>query len=1727
MAGMSSKGRAAPAADPVRGNYRAIELPTLVDYCRHYAESSNAGEPAFTHVTDQPGQHERLSFSELDRRARAIAAEIQRRGGAGHPVLVVQDPGVDYAASLFGCLYARAIAVPVYPPQMLRLQQTMPRLQAMIANAGAKCMLSTREIIGDRLHPMWQMPDSMAIAVNEVKTDSADDWDGILPQRDDVAVLQYTSGSTGNPRGVVLSHRVLLNNLSAVIEHYHFEGANSVQWVPPYHDMGLIGGIFVPIYRGVEAVVISPVDFVRNPLLWLQCIDHYNGTSNGSPNFGYELCVRRIQEADCNAVNLDLSSWKVAIAGAEPVRASTLRSFTEKFAPYGFAAEAFCPAFGMAETTVVATGKPLGELHRTLTVDSAKLQCGQLLPVPQGKTDSTAAMTQELVSSGVAVKGMAYEIVDPVTCRRVPDGTVGEIWFRGDSIAQGYWNDPESTARTFGAKLRDDSPDESFDERFEFLRTGDLGSRVDGELFVTGRLKELIIVGGRNLYPHDVEEVVQSVSEAFRGDTGTAFSVDTGESEELVIVQELWRPKKFKADELLPDIVSSIAENLQVTPHAVVLVQSGTLPKTSSGKLRRSDTKRWFLSGELNELARWQPSNGVTATDVPFEAPSTSTEIAVAEIWSRLLNTEDIGRSDDFFRLGGGSLLVAQMLTEVAEKLLLDVSMTTLFRHPQLAAFAAAVDSHSKDFQSLGSSGLPPSDSLQASSATTPNNATSFPLADPQRRFWLLEQLGQTNAFVVVPISIHLEGRIDSERFETAIDSLVAKHPMLRARLTELNGDVVQVIGTDRSPMFQVSVHDEPDGSSRIDLRFHHMICDATSIGILLGDLHGILCGSKFEDKSNEQLHYVDYALWDQSESHQRAFDRGQQYWQERLGGAPSELHLPERRDEFSETPHVWKALVKRELVQGIEQIAATHGMTASMVCLNVFETLLARYGDSDDFVVTIPTSNRPASGLSHTVGCFVNPVMYRANVDPDQTISDAMSRTRDRLLGDLDHASVPFHRVVESTKVTRSVNRMPLSQVMFLYQPPTKSLSRLGDVAVRSLETDYSAVTAYDLSLIVQPGVDSRSEMEITLVAGESMDRDVAKSFFDSFQTTLTQIASEPNGTRRVRDLQLQTNSEVNLPQSGSLDSVVERVRQHALDTPSQTAVCDDQGSITYAELNRQSDRIASALSRQDVEPGDLIGIDLPRSTRLLVAILGVWKSRCAYLPLDTSLPHERRQRIIESANPVCLMDASVFQSMLGENEATEYTPLPTLANDLAYVMYTSGSTGQPKGVAVEHQSVSNLLSSFAESPGFESDDSMLAVTTVTFDISVLEMTLPLWCGGAVRITQHRISDQPELVAKVIEEFEPTHIQSTPSAFRMLLSTNWKPKRETTLLCGGEPLLPDLAEELLSSNDRLWNVYGPTETTVWSTLQRVQASESITIGRPIANTLCRVVDRHGLDTPPGVAGELLIGGVGVARGYFNDDAQTSQMFFESQGNRFYRTGDQVRMRFDGELEFLARNDRQVKIRGFRVELDEIESALQLCKGVDRAAVILREGSRGSDRLVAFCAMTKMETSPSDQFAALREELARKLPEYMIPTSIELLAELPQTPAGKTDYKALPNTTETLPIQASEIPQTPIEQALADAWCEILERDEVGRNDHFFDIGGNSLMAAQLFARLRERFKVNLRLSEIFSRPTIAALADAIVHSQAETHADDIDDLLSQLDSISEDDALKALELDS
>lgn len=630
---------------------------------------------AYRFLIDGETQESVITYRELDQQARRVAAQLRARGLGGERALLLYQPGLEYISAFFGCLYAGVVAVPAYPPRSMR---HLPRLVAILSDAGARVALTTAAIL-DLAQPFFaqapDFPQPVWIATDALAVGGEDDWRDPAATGQDLAFLQYTSGSTQSPRGVMLSHDNLLYNLGLM--HQWFEDTTDnvvVSWLPPYHDMGLIGAILTPLYGGFPAVLMSPVHFLERPQRWLTAISTYRGTSSAAPNFAYDLCVRRIPEQD--RAGWDLSSWRVAVNGAEPVRAATIARFQAAFAPSGLPVGTLRPCYGLAEATLLVSADPAGTPVHTRTVSREGLARGDVRASATGTGETT------LVACGRALGVDRLRVVDPRTGAAVPSGQLGEIWLAGPGVAQGYWGRPEQSRELFDARPVDD-PDTGY------LRTEDLGFLDEsGRLFVTGRIKDLIIIRGRNYYPHDIEAALQASLPRLRAGCGAAFTVAVEGEERLVVVQEVDRDPELDPASLANDCRRILREECEVDLSALLLIAPRTLPKTSSGKIQRRATRAAYLDGTLELVGAWQAPTARQARE-PYTPPGNPVETLLVEIFTDLLGAARVGVHDNFFTLGGQSLLANELAVRVSAALPVSVSLADIFDAPTVAQLAA------------------------------------------------------------------------------------------------------------------------------------------------------------------------------------------------------------------------------------------------------------------------------------------------------------------------------------------------------------------------------------------------------------------------------------------------------------------------------------------------------------------------------------------------------------------------------------------------------------------------------------------------------------------------------------------------------------------------------------------------------------------------------------------------------------------------------------------------------------------------------------------------------------------------------------------------------------------------------------------------------------------------------------------------------------------------------
>ncbi|MBW4636656.1 MAG: amino acid adenylation domain-containing protein [Gloeocapsa sp. UFS-A4-WI-NPMV-4B04] len=933
-------------------------------------------------------------------------------------------------------------------------------------------------------------------------------------------------------------------------------------------------------------------------------------------------------------------------------------------------------------------------------------------------------------------------------------------------------------------------------------------------------------------------------------------------------------------------------------------------------------------------------------------------------------------------------------------------------------------------------------------------------------------------------------------------------------------------------PLLRVSLLHLCQSEYAVLFAMHHIVSDGWSMGVLIrevGTLYEAFATGKPSPLPKLPIQYADFAFW-QRQWLQRELDTQMTYWKKQLGGSIPVLDLPTDRPRpavqiFSGAVQTF--ILPKTLTEAVTKFSLQEETTLFITLLAAFKTLLYRYTGQTDILVGSPIANRDRIEIEGLIGLFINTLVLRTDLTGNPSFQEVLRRVREVALGAYAHQNLPFEKLVEELQPERNLSHAPLFQVMFVLQNAPSETLELSGLTLQPIEVDTSSAK-FDLTLVMshtEQGLTGALEYNTHLFEATTISR-----MLGHFQTLLSGIVANPQ--QSISDLPLLSKLEqqqllVEWNEEGArqsaegtgagLDLCIHELFEAQVErTPDAIAVVFENQQFTYRELNQRANQLARHLQKLGVQLEVLVGICVERSLEMVIGLLGILKAGGAYVPLDPAYPQERLAFMLSDAQVSVLIAQSQLLAGLPEHQAqvvcldTDWQEIAqqsdenlvsvAVADNLAYVIYTSGSTGKPKGVQIPHSALTNFLNAMRLTLGLTGGDTFLSVTTLSFDIAALELYLPLVIGDRLVIVSREVAtDGTQLLAQLVSS-GATVMQATPATWRLLLAAGWQGRWKLKILCGGEALDRLLANQLVARGTEVWNLYGPTETTIWSSAHKVEPQNSsephsiVAIGRPIANTQFYVLDNHLQPVPISARGELHIGGAGLARGYLNQPQLTAEKFISNPFNsdptsRLYKTGDLVRYRPDGTLEYQERCDRQVKVRGFRIELREIEAVLSQYPGVRTTVVVVREDKLGS-HLVAYLVP---EPDAELENSAIRRFLEQQLPQYMVPTAFVILEALPLTPNGKVDRRALPApaTTELEKIFAA--PRTPIQEVLAGIWVDILGLAQAPSiHDNFFHLGGHSLLATQLISRIRSVFQVELPLRWLFESPTVAQLSDRL-----------------------------------
>ena len=968
------------------------------------------------------------------------------------------------------------------------------------------------------------------------------------------------------------------------------------------------------------------------------------------------------------------------------------------------------------------------------------------------------------------------------------------------------------------------------------------------------------------------------------------------------------------------------------------------------------------------------------------------------------------------------------------------------------------------------------------------------------------EVVQQVIPSVTVPVVLHDLSNLTADSRE-AEDARLAKE------------NAIKPFDLTQAPLFRAVLTRLTPTEDRLHMVIHHIAFDGTAIRDSfvpeIATIYAALAAGREPELEPRSIQYPDFALWREQQLNSAGMHRSIQFWKDKLSGELSLLRLPIDRPRsavVSQRGAMASFTLSPELTTQLHEVSKRHGTTFYMMLLASLQALLFRYSGQDDVVIGTAANGRRLPELQGMMGYILDTFPVRVHPAATQPFIDFLNHVRVELFSALGAAEVPFDQIVQASGAKRDPSYHPIFQTFFSFLPPMEDAPAGWDLQPKLVDTGSAKFDLY-----IEAEERKHDTAACILYNTDLFDAPTIQRMIGHWTTLLEAIVLDPQTalgalpilTEAERQLMLVdwNRNKVPVPVSTMHDLFAAQVKK----TPDSIALQFEKVQLTYAQLNDRAERFAHLLQQAGAGPGKLVAICIDRSENLLAGLLGILKTGATYLPLDPGTPLSRITLCLEDAEPaVLLTQKSLLEQlpMTGANTLTIEDLVPAAAalpegtsvpaglagpDDSAYIIHTSGSTGRPKAVELPHGAVVNLLLSFQKQPGLTADDVLVAVTTISFDIAVLELFLPIITGARVVIAPRTTALDPFELSDLIDATKCTVIQATPATWRALVAIDWPGKSGLRVLCGGEALTRDLAQKLLARNVELWNVYGPTETCIWSTVSRVQHRlGSVPIGHAIDNTTTYILDASEQPVPIGVAGELYIGGMGLAKGYRGQPELTAEKFVApaiAEGERIYRTGDYAVYRPDGTIECQGRADNQVKVRGYRIELEEVELHLSAYPDVASAAARVWKDEAVGNRLSGYVVAKPGTTLDSRE---IRRFLQPRLPEYMIPSQFVILDEMPLTPNGKTDRKALPQTVEqVLAPQADEV-LTEDENRLAKIWSEVLDVRKVGKHDNFFELGGHSLLLVVMFARINREFSTNLPITTIFDAQTLTALAKVL-----------------------------------
>ena len=1601
---------------------------------------------------------EQLTYSELNQRANQLAHYL-RKQGVGPDVVVglCMERSPEMVIGLLGILKAGGAYLPLdpdYPRQ---------RLEYMLSDAQVGLILTQKRLLD-------QLPLHFGLTIV-----LDDEWETIarestenparVSEAGNLVYMIYTSGSTGQPKGVMVTHGGLRNLAAAQVESFGIDAGSKVLQFASLNFDASIFEMCLPFCNGGQLHLASSEQLL-------------------GPALG-EL----LQQQEISVATLPPTVLKQLTDGEEFRNLKTLivagEACGEELVEQWSNERSFYNAYGPTETTVWAT------------VEKCQRSGGR-------------------PAIGRAISNVEVYVLDE-WLQVVPVGVSGEIYIGGVGLARGYWQRPELTAGRFVPN--------PYRTGERLYRTGDEGKyREDGRIEFLGRCDHQVKVRGFRIELGEIEAVLESHA-------GVQQAVVVVRDEQQLVGYvvgsegESWLSGEREATATLRPFLLERLPDYMVPQRWVVLDQ---MPLTANGKIDRERLPDPAVTGVVAEQdSEWSP-----------------VEELMAGIWSEVLKREVLGREDNFFELGGHSLLATQVISRVREVFGVDVELRRLFEQPTVRNFSQLIEEGLR-----AGAGITVPALQRVSVEERKQLDGLLPLSFAQQRLWFINQFEPEGEGYKLPETVRLKGKLQIEALEQTLSEIVRRHEVLRTRFVIVEGeprqeileaapiplpvdDLSGLIEEEREaavreaatvesrkpfdlsagPMLRARLLRLSDEEHVVLLTMHHIVSDGWSMGLLIREVGALYEAYRVGAESpltELPAQYSDFAVWQRGWLQGPELERQLAYWRRHLGRKLPVLELPTDRPrqavQSSRGARVGLHL-SSELSAGLKELSRREGVTLFMTVLAAYQTLLSRYSGQEDVVVGTDIANRNYRETEGLIGFFVNQLVMRTDLSGEPTFVELLRRVKDVCLEAYAHQDMPFEKLVEELQPERDLSRSPLFQVKLVWQNATvQQQLQLSGLTLSRVGTE-SPTANFEMTLVLQEkGGEVHGSLEYRT---ELFDEARIEQMVQHFEVLLKGIVANPE--QRLSELPLLRDEDLDQAlnlwndthrDNGPIATVPELFEAHVASIPSAVAVVCGAEQLTYRELNQHANQLAHYLRKQGVGPDVVVGLCMERSVEMVIGVMGILKAGGAYLPLDPEYPPQRLEYMLSDAQVgLILMQKRLLNRLplhfgltivLDDEweaivqEDTENPEHNIEEGNLVYVLYTSGSTGQPKGVMITHGGLRNLAATQVELFGIDAGVRVLQFASLNFDASIFEMCMAFCNGGQLHLAS---SDQVlvgPVLSDLLQQQEITAALLPPTVLKQL-TDGPEFRKFQTLIVGGEACGEELVEQW-SEGRGFYNAYGPTEATVYATLEVCQRDAGRpAIGRAIGNAQVYVLDQFLNVVPVGARGEIYIGGAGLARGYWGRPELTAERFVPNPyrtGERLYRTGDEGKYLGDGRIDYLGRCDHQVKLRGFRIELGEIEAALESHAGVQQAVVVLRD----EQQLVGYVVGAEGEgwlSNERDAVIVLRPFLLERLPDYMVPQRWVVLDQMPLTANGKIDRERLPEPAVT-GVAEQESEWSPVEELMAGIWSEVLKREALGREDNFFELGGHSLLATQVTSRVREVFGVEVELRRLFEQPTV------------------------------------------